>query len=266
MAKVTLTIKSDAMKSYLPLLTFVILLTSCSSVYRSGQTPDDVYFSPERPREEYVRVDNRNDRSDRRYQLTDEEAREDRYLRMKARNRRYSFLEDDYDYFAYNGNNYYRYNDYYRMNAFRYNPNWMTWNYRFGGMYNYDPFFYNPFYFNPYHHSPYYSGVVYGNVSPRFNRPRTANLNTFDRDGNPNNNGSRNNSRTFSVGSDRRNESYRGSNTNAGGFMRNVFGGENSNSGSNKTPSASSNSGNSGSSGSSGSSSSGSSRAPVRRF
>jgi hypothetical protein len=261
MAKVTLTIKSDAMKSFLPLLTFAILLTSCSSVYKSGQTPDDVYFSPERPREEYVRTNNRNDR---RYQQIDEEAREDRYLRMKARNRRYELL-DDYDYYAYNGANYYRYNDYYRMNAFRFHPTWGTWNYRFGGLdpFFYNPYYYNSFYFNPYYHNPYYSGVVYGNVNPKFNRPRTTNLHVFDANGNRyNSNVPRSNGRTFSTGSDR-NDNYRNSGSNAGGFMRNVFGGENS--GSNKTPSSSAGSSNSGSSsGSSGSS--GSSRAPVRRF
>lgn len=249
------------MKSYLPLLTFIILLASCSSVYKSGQTPDDVYFSPERPREEYVRVDNRNDR---RYQLTDEEAREDRYLRMKTRNRRYGFLEDDYDVYAYNGANYYRYNDYYRMNAYRFNPNWMTWNYRFGGMYSYDPIFYNPYYFNPYHFNPYYSGVVYGNVNPKFNRPRTTNMNVFDRNGNPyKGNAPRNNSRTFSIGADRNDNNYRGSNTNAGGFLRNTMGGENSSSsmGNKSSTPSSSNSGSSSSSGSSGSS-----RAPVRKF
>jgi hypothetical protein len=262
MAKVTLTIKSDAMKSYLPLLTFAILLTSCSSVYKSGQTPDDVYFSPERPREEYVRVERRND--DRRYQLTDEEEREDRYLRMKTRNRRYELLDEGYDYYAYNGSNYYRYNDYYRMNAYRYNPSWMTWNYRFGGFYNFDPVFYNPYYYNPYHSNPYYSGVVYGNVNPKFNSPRTTNLQVFDRSGNPyNNNRPKGNVRTYSYGSDR-NENYRGSNNNAGGFLRNVFGGENSSNSSNKTPTSTGSSNSRSSSSSSGSS--GSSRAPVRKF
>jgi hypothetical protein len=260
MAKVTLTIKSDAMKSYLPLLTFAVLLTSCSSVYKSGQTPDDVYFSPDRPREEYVRVERQ---TDRRYQELDEEGREDRYLRMKTRNRRYELL-DDYDYYAYNGANYYRYNDYYRMNAFRFNPSWMNWNYRFGGFNTFDPFFYNPYYFNPYHYSPYYSGVVYGNVSPKFNRPRTANLNTFDANGNRyNSNAPKGNSRTFSIGGSDRNENYRNSNSNAGGFMRNVFGGENSSS--NKAPSSNAGSNNN-SSNSNSSGSSGGGRAPVRRF
>jgi hypothetical protein len=198
MAKVTLTSKSNAMKSYLPLLTFVIVLTSCSSVYKSGQTPDDVYFSPERQRDEYVRVDERRERQ---YQQNDELSREDRYLRMKTRNRRYGLLDEEVDYYAYNGGNYYRYNDYYRMNAFRYNPNMWTWNMRFGGFHGYDPFFYNPYYYNPYHYNPYYSGVVYGNVSPRYNRPRTGNMSVFDRNGNYNNGSyQKGNSRVFSSG------------------------------------------------------------------
>ncbi len=257
MAKVTLTSKSDAMKSFLLLLMFVLVLTSCSSVYKSGQTPDDVYYSPERQRDEYVRVDERREPQ---YQQYDELSREDRYLRMKTRNRRYGLLEEDIDLYAYNGSNYYRYNDYYRMNAFRYNPAMWNWNMRFGGFNGYDPFFYNAYYYNPYHCNPYYSGVVYGNVSPRYNRPRTGNMSIFDRNGNYNGNMQKGNNRTFSFGTDR-NENYRSSGSNAGGFLRNVFGGDN-----NSSNSAKGSSNSNSSSSSSGSSNSGSSRAPVRKF
>ena len=48
MAKVTLTSKFSAMKSALPVLASVLILASCSTAYKSGQTPDDVYYSPER--------------------------------------------------------------------------------------------------------------------------------------------------------------------------------------------------------------------------
>jgi hypothetical protein len=264
MAKVILTSKSSAMKSYLPFLTIAAFLASCSSVYKSGQTPDDVYFSPERPQEEYVRVEKRDD--NRRYG-NDELDREDRYLRMKVSNRRYGLL-DDYDYYAYNGNNYYRYNDYYRINNYNYhlyNRNAWMWNS------GYTYWNHSPYYYNPYYYSPYYSGVVYGNTNPKYNKPRTSNLHVFDRNGNSNNpNVPRNNGRIFgSSGSS--NDNYRGSGSNAGGFLRDVFGGNNNSnnsSSSGKTTVGGSNNNNSSSSGSSnsGSSSSGSSRAPVRKF
>ena len=31
-------------------------LSSCTTAYKTGQTPDDVYFSPARPQDEYVQV------------------------------------------------------------------------------------------------------------------------------------------------------------------------------------------------------------------
>lgn len=270
MAKVTLTAKSNAMKSYLPLLTFAILLTSCSSVYQSGQTPDDVYYSPERPQDEYVRTEKRNDRMYR----NDDVALEDRYLRMKVRNRRYVFLDDDYDY--YYGNNYNRYHDYYRMNISLYgycNP-W-TGNYGYNRYhYNYNPYNYNPYYYNPYYGNPYYSGVVYGNVSPVYNKPRTTNLHVFDRNNSRSPYLPKSNGKTYNTYSGNEDNNYRGSGNNAGGFLRDVFGSGQSNrsntNSSNTSSSSSSNSSRSSSSSSSSNSSSGSSsgssHAPVRKF
>jgi hypothetical protein len=51
------------MKIYLPLLTLCFFFISCTTAYKSGQTPDDVYFSPERPVDEYFRVEKRTDES-----------------------------------------------------------------------------------------------------------------------------------------------------------------------------------------------------------
>lgn len=36
------------------LLVLVVLLAGCTTVYRTGQTPDDVYYSPARPEDEYL--------------------------------------------------------------------------------------------------------------------------------------------------------------------------------------------------------------------
>ena len=261
MAKIHLTSKTSAMKLYLSLLSSVLILASCTTAYKTGQTPDDVYFSPERQRDEYVRVEEKEDRQYR-YQ-NEEEQREDRYLRMKTSYRRYSVL-DDCDCYCYTGSNYNRYYDYYRHNNFGYNNNpWNNW-----GWNNY-----NPYYYNPYYNKPYYSGYIAGNVRPVYNKPRGGNLNVYGNGNNSNSNANtqRNNGKTYSSGPDNREDNYRGSGTNAGGFLRNIFNsGSNNNSNNNSsntstntnTNSSSTNSGSSSSSGSS----SGSRPAPARKF
>ena len=83
-------------------------ISSCNTAYRSGQTPDDVYYSPSRVIEE----DNRQEQ---------EEAKkpdfEEREIRMAAHDRRWRDFDDDYDhrYDPYNyGYSYgYYYNPYY---------------------------------------------------------------------------------------------------------------------------------------------------------
>jgi hypothetical protein len=261
-AKVTLTAKSNAMKSYLPFLTIALFLASCSSVYKSGQTPDDVYFSPARPQDEYARVEKRNDRM----YNNDDVALEDRYLRMKTRNRRYQFLDDSYDCYCGNYNNY-SYYDYNRLsNYYAYN-NWWMWNggrNRYYNPYYYNAFHLNPYYYNPYYGNPYYSGVVYGNVYPVYNKPRRGNLDAYSNEGNSYYPASpKGNSRVFNTQSS--NGNYRKSGTNAGGFLRDVFGSGNNNN-NNSSSSTQPSSSNSSSGSSSSSSSSGGSRAPVRRF
>src|SRR5690349_1268056 len=118
MAKVTLTSKSYAMKSILPLLLFVLVLSSCSSAYKTGQTPDDVYFSPARPQDEYVRTE----KSEERKRYDGEVYRDDRYLRMKIHNRRYADLYDDY--YSYNPYYYHYYNS-----SLYYNSPWSSHSY-----------------------------------------------------------------------------------------------------------------------------------------
>ena len=41
-------------------------ISSCTTAYKTGQTPDDVYYSPVRPQDEYVRVD-KNEEEQYRY-------------------------------------------------------------------------------------------------------------------------------------------------------------------------------------------------------
>ena len=89
------------MKSFLLLLSLSLVFASCSTAYKSGQTPDDVYFSPERPQQEYVRADQEDD--DKYYRGEQNRSsdyynyEEDRYLRMKVRNRnRWVYIDNDF--------------------------------------------------------------------------------------------------------------------------------------------------------------------------
>jgi len=101
----------------------VALLTSCSSVYKTGQTPDDVYYSPTRTINDEVKKDE-NKKEEYTYSKAD-----DNYLRMKVQNRRQWNSIDDRDYW-YNydctckcNNNWSTYN--------RWNNNydsWSNWN------------------------------------------------------------------------------------------------------------------------------------------
>ena len=228
------------MKSSILLLSLPLVFAACSSAYKSGQTPDDVYFSPERPGAEYVRVDDDEDRyyrgessrSNNDYYNYEEE----RYLRMKVRNRqRWSYLDNDF--FSYNPYYYGNYN-------FYYNSPWNSYSY------------WNHYY------NPYARPVIFYNArTPIVNQPRTINLRTFD----PAN--TSNNPRVYSTkgaSSNNNNRSYSAPRRSVGNDLRGVF--NNSNNSSN-TPSSNRTSTNSSSgSSSSGSSSSGGSSAPARRF
>ena len=241
------------MKSVIPFLSLILVFTSCTTAYKTGQTPDDVYFSPQRPQDEYVRADNK--KTQYRY---DDRYEDDRYLRMKVRNRqRWSDLDYYYsDPLAYN----YYYN---RYNNFYYNN---PWNYHSYWNYYYNPYsYYNPGgYYNPY--GP--RVIVVNPKAPVYNRPRQYNLNVFDRPNNPAN--PKNYSGKNRVFDDSQ-PSYSAPRNNSGNSLRDRFGSSSSNSNSNPTYNAPSRTQTSSNSGSSNSSSSGSSNrsggnAPVRKF
>lgn len=111
------------MKSPLLLLAFTALLfTSCTTAYKTGQTPDDVYYSPARPQDEYKEAESKNERKYR----YDDDYYDDRYLRMKVRNRnRWSDLDNWYYYDRYSiGYNYYfgTFNNPFNAWNYYYNP------------------------------------------------------------------------------------------------------------------------------------------------
>jgi hypothetical protein len=236
------------MKSAILLLAFAaVAFSNCTTAYKTGQTPDDVYYSPARPidRDEYVRVD---DDDDREYRY-DEYYYDDRYIRMKVQNRtRWSELDDWYYFDRYR---YSYYNSSYWGNPWSPNVYWNN-------------------YYNPYCHN-------YIILNPKSNysasRPRTFNLNTY------NNNLLSNKGYTTTTGTNIKTTNVKintgsgsynnsGNNSSRGSAIRDIFNGgsrssssgSSSNNNSSSQPRTSSSSSSSSSSGSSGSS------APVRKF
>ncbi len=69
-------------------------ISSCSTAYKSGQTPDDVYYSPVRNIEEEQQKDDRKKEEDQ----VRRDNPEDRDIRMSIRNYRWRTLNYDYGY------------------------------------------------------------------------------------------------------------------------------------------------------------------------
>lgn len=212
--------------------------SSCSTAYKSGQTPDDVYFSPVRVVDE-SRNDDRNRDEARRTETSAEDAR----IRMTIRDRRWRDFDNDYDY-SYNNSPY----KYCTCNCNNYG------------------YYYNPVYYS---RPVYYPTVVA--KAPVNSTPRMVNLNSYK---NYNNAVTAANSKTGAsnmwVRPSRQYNNSNNSGSKVGNVLREVFtpgsNSNNNNSSSNNntrtyTPAPSSNS----SSGSSGSSSSGSSSGSVSR-
>lgn len=141
-------------------------LSSCSTAYKMGQTPDDVYYSPAKPQSAYASSDNRDEdsyyeanprRNNRSNQYDDayysgyDMYRNDRFLRMSIGNR--SRWTGYNDYMMYDG--FYNYN---RFNIYN--------DFSFGSPFNsfsYWNSFYNPYSSYGYGYSPYssYGGPVF---------------------------------------------------------------------------------------------------------
>ena len=245
----------------LAVLTLAVL-SSCTTAYKA-QTPDDVYYSPAKPQEDYVRVETQKDRQD--YRPSEETYySDDAYLRWKVRNRsRWSNFDDYSNYDLYD----YRYNSgaYWNRNGFYWNNYW-SWN-------NY----YNPYCTRVIVVNPKYSPVVYNQV-------RNYNTGTYksaySNTNNTNSARSKFGSSTSSPGVYRPSGSYNNSNNNSnssslGSSIKKVFsnsGSSNSNNGSSDsrpnrtyTPSSSNNSSSNSSSSGSSSGSSGSGGGGVSR-
>lgn len=238
----------------------VVVFGSCSTAYRTGQTPDDVYYSPGKTAAAYVNVENDDDRRYRaedRYRNDEYVNADDRWLRMRVRNRYRWSAFDDY------GNDW-RYNSW-NQNSYYSNSPFNT----------YSPF--NNYWSNYYHwnsyYNPYCSRVIVINPKTNpvaYNRVRNLNLNSYSNNMYNNSNGSSSGGKLMNGG---RVNSGNNNNSTLGNSVRRVFSNSNNNSGRDTyyspsssdrpsrtyQPSSSSSSSNSSPSRSSGSSSSGSS-------
>lgn len=197
----------------------VAAFSSCTTAYKTGQTPDDVYYSPGRQVETYVNVDNNDEpryRGEDRYRNNDYVNPDDRWLRMRVRNRTRWSAFDDYAYndWRYNG---WGYNSYYSYSPFNmYSPFNSYWS-------NY--YYWNSFY------NPYGTRVIV--VNPKTNpvvydRVRNFNLNSYSN--NSYNNSNNAPSRLRTIGSGNSNSGYNNNNRTPGN-SRKVFSNSNRNSG-----------------------------------
>lgn len=101
----------------LPLLLAVTLLTSCSTAYKSTQTPDDVYYSPAPPAETKKNEDKYENYTS---------SNDDDYIRMKIRNRTRWQSLDDFDYW--NDTRYYQNTYSFFQNNWNNGYIWNNWN------------------------------------------------------------------------------------------------------------------------------------------
>ena len=92
------------MKTKLLLLAVAVAaFTSCSTVYKTGQTPDDVYYSPARAYDE-VQTENKDEAPTYVY------TGEDRMIHMGITDARWRNLNYDYGYNPYDYSYYNRFN------------------------------------------------------------------------------------------------------------------------------------------------------------
>lgn len=187
----------------LPLLA-AAALSSCSTAYKSGQTPDDVYYSPAKETEEYMDVRQSNTGRGRSYVY---DNTDDRWLRMRVRNPYRWNAFDNYDWNTYSG----------WSNSF-YSPYSYNWNSYWNGYYTWNSWY-----------NPYCRNVIIldpKNNPTAFNKVRNFSLNSYT-----NTNYNNTNTIARAKGSSMRlpnnsGGSYNNSNSNSlGSSIRKVFSG-----------------------------------------
>ena len=150
------------LRNILPVVLAIAALSSCS-VYRSGQTPDDVYYSPGKK----IYVSDAVDRYES-YPSSSDDA----YLRMKVKDHDKWNTIDDYDYWydsRYYANNYY-------------SPYSSSLSIGIGYSTFYPYYSYSAFWYNPWHstYNPYYTVVYYKNPAVYYKPVSKYNLSTYN--------------------------------------------------------------------------------------
>ena len=142
------------MKNYIiPIFSMGLLLSGCSAAYKTGQTPDDVYYSKPKQSAVIVQQESKPTEGYQSYFSAD-----DAYLRMKVQNGGRWNSIDDFDYW----NGYNSYNPY--MNPYNsgiymnYNPYWGMSTFSFGTGY-YSPWV-NSYLYAPTYYQHYYPVVI----------------------------------------------------------------------------------------------------------
>ena len=207
----------------------LLALSSCSTAYKAGQTPDDVYFSPAHEADEYVVAS----RTSPRYEGTDDYY-EDRFLRMRVMDRmRWSSLDFYYNNsYAYSPYSYYHswnspWNSYWAWNNF-YNP-YCNLNFGWGGVWGgYTPVIVGggpvkqtirpsrALVFNPASYTPQNQSTGYSKYSNSRFYPGASNGSRY-------NNSNVNTSRSsYGIGSSRNSNSYSGGNTRTNNVSNNT--------------------------------------------
>lgn len=149
--------------------------SSCTTLYKSGQTPDDVYYSPARSYDEVAQKQDREEPVNEQANNYSAYNNEDRMIRMGISNSRWRYITDDYSYNPYNN----FYNSPYNNNfAFGNNHGFYGLNSNYYAP-NYNSIYYSDFYYNPYYsaYPVYYPPITL--VKPRVSTPRQINLNGY---------------------------------------------------------------------------------------
>ncbi|HTL06652.1 MAG TPA: hypothetical protein VL307_00300 [Chitinophagaceae bacterium] len=223
-------------------------LSSCS-VYKAGQTPDDVYYSPARVQQEkdsYVEVRQEKPGSNyQSYEQYQDSYRDDRFLRMSIGNPYYMNSYNAYSGFDWRYNSFYNgfnygfnspWNNYFAWNNF-YNPYALS----FGGFYGGAGYYGYPVGagYGYYSGGGYYGGggTHYPINTAPITRPRVFNVNSYS-------NTNRSGNRTYSN-SYYNNNSQRYNNGNSGSGNRSYYDNSGNNNSNNRSMYTPSNSGNS---------------------
>ncbi|MEP6950721.1 MAG: hypothetical protein ABI863_15655 [Ginsengibacter sp.] len=166
---------------HLLLFILIAVISSCSSAYKIGQTPDDVYYSPAPPPPvEYVKMDNQQDKDS--YAGNNTDNIEDLAIRRGINDPMYRSNGSLNFGFGYNPYDYYGSSLFSPYSSY-YNPYTYTGVTFYPYNYNYYNSYYSPF--NNYYYPPVYI-IKNGTPASNYSGPRTVNLGAYNNNSNTN--------------------------------------------------------------------------------